>query len=65
MWVDGRETPGWPVKEELRGQTKKMKRGWGVAACGDKVSFWGDENVHKLESAAGCTTKVLKPISNL
>ena len=29
---------------------------WGRSANGWRVSFWGDENVLKLNSGVGCTT---------
>lgn len=29
--------------------------GGGVTADGDRVSFWGDENVLELDSGDGCT----------
>lgn len=61
----GGKSWGWPTKEEQRGQIKRMNGGWGLITNGDRVSFWDDKNVLKLDSGAGCTTNILKSIGTL
>ena len=48
-----------------RGWGGQCWRKWGMITNGYGVSFWGDENVLKLDAGDGCTTPNIRKTNEL